>query len=382
MADTPIEESNLAHIGSDEDKAAKKAAAESDPMWKDAGTKVGIQIWRVENKRTENDNADFGINHWPKKQYGKFHRGDSYIVLETREDDDEDGDGEDGGFLWDIYFWIGAESSQDEYGVAAYKANELDDLLNGTPTQHRECEGYETEEFLDLFPHIQYLEGGVDSGFRDVDADEGGVEFPTRLFHIRRREDTKKIRCFQCKIECASLNQGDAFILDNNETIYTWFGTESSPFEKHEANRAAHVMADGRFGHSKIVTDVEDDCEEFWELLGGREEIKAASEFHDDKVPDETETKLYKLSEENGKLDITQLEPVKSNLDTDAACMVDIGRYVFVWLGKGSNERERKQAMIMTQDFVNRWERTKTTTVIRVMEGKERKVRAWKKAFK
>ena len=53
--------------------------------------------------------------------------GDSYIILSTTEDE------EDGSLLYDIFFWIGSESSQDEYGVAAYKANELDDLLGDAP---------------------------------------------------------------------------------------------------------------------------------------------------------------------------------------------------------------------------------------------------------
>lgn len=125
----PIEETNLGGIGSDEDKTAREAAAKMEFHWNAAvGGKTGVQIWRVENKRTENDTPDFGINVWPKKQYGKFHRGDSYIVLLTREDPD-------GGdkLLYDIYFWIGSESSQDEYGVAAYKTVELDDLLGGDP---------------------------------------------------------------------------------------------------------------------------------------------------------------------------------------------------------------------------------------------------------
>lgn len=34
---------------------------------------------------------------------------------------------------YDIHFWIGQESTQDEYCTAAYKTVELDTLLNDKP---------------------------------------------------------------------------------------------------------------------------------------------------------------------------------------------------------------------------------------------------------
>ena len=95
--DTPIEESNLAHIGSDEDKAAREAAARCEVNWEGVGSEVGLEIWRVENARDENDNPKFGIKPWPKSKYGQFHRGDSYIVLQTTKDAGSES------LLWDIF---------------------------------------------------------------------------------------------------------------------------------------------------------------------------------------------------------------------------------------------------------------------------------------
>ena len=104
-----VEDSNVENIGSAEDKAARKAAAQTERQWDEAvKEELGLLIWRVENKRTEKDNPDFGVNAWPKEQYGHFFKGDSYIILNTymKPEDEKK--------YFDLHFWIGEESSQDE----------------------------------------------------------------------------------------------------------------------------------------------------------------------------------------------------------------------------------------------------------------------------
>lgn len=73
--DTPLEDSNLAYIGSDEDQAARQAAASLEIQWDGAGEQEGVEIWRVENTRDEQDNPVFGINKWPTHRHGEFYTG-------------------------------------------------------------------------------------------------------------------------------------------------------------------------------------------------------------------------------------------------------------------------------------------------------------------
>ena len=87
----------------------------------------------------------FQVEHWDKEQYGEFFNGDSYIVLHTYKEPDTDA------LKYDVHFWIGKYSTQDEYGTAAYKTVELDTLLDDKPIQHREVQGHETKLFKSYF---------------------------------------------------------------------------------------------------------------------------------------------------------------------------------------------------------------------------------------
>eukprot|EP01083_Nonionella_stella_P280762 955170_1 len=152
MNQTKLEDSNLANYGGDMHHDAVKNAARKDKAWRNVGREAGVQIWRIEN---------FRVKHWPKSRYGEFYSGDSYIILHTKVNDL-------GKKTYDAFFWLGAETTQDEAGTAAYKTVELDELLGDEPVQYREIQGNETKAFLDLFPKVTILSGGVDSGFRRV----------------------------------------------------------------------------------------------------------------------------------------------------------------------------------------------------------------------
>ena len=109
-------DSNISEIEAKYNRELKQAAAESEKAWEGIKNKVGIRVWRIEK---------FIVRDWPKKNYGKFFDGDSYIILHCYKDKNSENK-----ICYDAYFWIGKESTQDDYGTAAYKVVELDNLLN------------------------------------------------------------------------------------------------------------------------------------------------------------------------------------------------------------------------------------------------------------
>mmetsp|Transcript_5913 Transcript_5913/g.10798 ORF Transcript_5913/g.10798 Transcript_5913/m.10798 type:complete len:376 (+) Transcript_5913:91-1218(+) len=370
--DTPLEESNLAYIGSDQDKAARQAAAALEVHWEGAGETEGVEIWRVENTRNQHDVPVFGIHKWPTERHGEFYTGDSYIVLLTSKEHDK--------LVWDIFFWIGAHSTQDEYGVVSYKAQELDQLLGDAPVQHRLLEGHESSQFSEIFGgNIKVLDGGTEGGFRHVDADDsgGGMQIPTRLFRIHRAHHVT--RSFQVPLSCDSLNDGDSFLLDAGNTIYTWFGSQSSPFEKERTAQMAHNLAKERHGHARVKVDVNDEENEFWNLLGGKGEIQALSPDDDEEEeePIEFETKMYVLSDSGGNITISQVPADKNNLVSGDVCLIDAGSQVYVWIGKDSSKREHQVSMLVVEKHLKAMGRANTTTVTRVLEGQESRCRGF-----
>jgi gelsolin len=95
-----ITQTNIAHIGSDLDKKVRQAAGAHEAAWTNVGKAEGIEVFRIEN---------FTVKKWSRP--GEFYDGDSYIVVKTKKNSN-------GTFSWDIHFWLGKYTSQDEAGVA------------------------------------------------------------------------------------------------------------------------------------------------------------------------------------------------------------------------------------------------------------------------
>mmetsp|Transcript_4924 Transcript_4924/g.15709 ORF Transcript_4924/g.15709 Transcript_4924/m.15709 type:complete len:847 (+) Transcript_4924:143-2683(+) len=329
------------------------------------GQAPGIEIWRIEN---------MAAVPLPKNEYGKFNDGDAYLVLKTTQPKNK--------LVWDLFFWLGAESTADEQGVAAYKAVELDDLLGGAPVQHREEQGKESPEFLQCFKKLEYVHGGTSSGFRHVDRDH----FETRLLHVK---GTRSVRIREVELSSSSLNAGDVFLLDTGKAIMQWNGAEANRKEKAKALEVAIGIKDDERGGKATFIAFEQGQEspEFWEALGGQGPIAAA-------VPDETshkssrgDIKLIKVSDASGAMEKTEIargQLKKEMLDTKDVFVIDNDTQIFVWIGKGATLEERKQGINIGVNHSKG--RPAYTKVTKVCEGTESAVfqslfDSWKTPF-
>jgi gelsolin len=355
--------SNIAGLGTDLEKNVRAAAAACEKQWKTAGKDEGLQIWRIEK---------FQVVPWPKSEYGRFFDGDSYIVLKTTKIQDK--------FVWDVHFWLGLNTSQDEAGTAAYKTVELDDFLGTLPTQHREVQGSESTLFLSYFPNkaIIIMSGGIDSGFNHVKPEE----YRPRLLHVKGQ--LKCVRVSEVPLSASSLNSGDIFILDKGLDLYQMNGKKSSAGERMKAGQLARAIDDERKGQVRVHVAEQGDGDAdfwptFWATLGGEGPISDESGSDAEATAEASKTKkLFRLSENNGKFDFTEVASggpfKKSQLDSNDVFILDQGQEVFVWVGLKANAAERKSGIQFAQNYLIQYGRPPALPITRIMEGGENEV--------
>ncbi|XP_064604250.1 gelsolin-like protein 2 [Liolophura sinensis] len=346
-------DSNLALFGSDLERKVKKESAGGEPAWKGIGHNVGLRIWRI---------VKFKVTEWPKQAYGKFFSGDSYIILNTYKEDGSDE------LLFDVHFWIGRYSTQDEYGTAAYKTVELDTFLDDKPIQHREVQGHESELFKSYFKTITLLEGGAESGFNKVKPEE----YKPRLLHFKG--DRRNVTVKEVPRVKKSLNSGDVFILDLGRMIYQWNGSGSNKDERMKAMQYLIELKSERAGKAQSETIEEDSTDqdhEFYANLNGTEE-----QCEKNHSPTSKEQELFRLSDSTGsmkfKLEKKGMVQLR-DFDSKDVFVLDTKKDLIVWVGKDASQNEKKNALTYAHYYLMK-SQTPFLPVTCVKEGKKCKL--------
>ena len=373
----------MANFGTEIEKKVKQAAADGEPQWNDAGLKVGLQIWRIEQ---------FKVKDWPKSKYGKFHKGDSYIILNTYVKNPEVNPDK---LAYDVHFWIGNESTQDEYGTAAYKTVELDDKLRGEPVQYREVQGHESDLFLTYFPgkSLTYLAGGVESGFTKVEGLEEEKE--PMLLQVKGRAGNILLTQVDCKR--SAMNSGDVFILDAPDGLFQWNGSGSNAHERSKAAQFCTALKADRHSMSHVTftegTDDEEDgvAAPFWKHLPGDRKmfgitvasitVKTSEKGGEDDHVKAFVPTLYRIQvgmyKAKGvpsrvcRIYDNKPKPSISKLHTGGVFLLDDGFHVFIWVGKDAPKSLKAYAFPCAQQYLKSYSRPPVLPISNCKEGQE-----------
>ncbi|XP_064290876.1 villin-1 [Passer domesticus] len=324
-------------------------------------TTPGIQIWRIESME---------MVPVPTKSYGNFYEGDCYVLLSTRKSGSS--------FSYDVHYWLGKESSQDEQGAAAIYTTQMDEHLGSVAVQHREVQGHESETFRAYFKQgLIYKKGGVASGMKHVETNTYNVQ---RLLHVKGK---KNVVAGEVEMSWKSFNRGDVFLLDLGQLIIQWNGPESNRNERLRAMTLAKDIRDReRGGRAKVgVVDGEDEdaspglMKVLKHVLGEKRDIQPA--IPDDKVDQKLKSslKLYHVSNASGNLVIQEvaIRPLTQDMLLHEDCYIldQGGIKIFVWKGKNANKEEKQQAMSRALGFIKAKNYPDSTSVETENDGSE-----------
>jgi len=333
--------------------------------FENAGQTEGTQIWRIE---------DFNaVPYDDPKKFGKFHTGDSYIVLSTKIVGESKS--------YDLHYWIGTSTTQDESGSAAAYAVDLDDSLGGVPVQYREVQGSESSLFLSYFPQgVHYLPGGVLTGFIDVDPDVDPDKVKNRLFRVKGARD---IRVQEVPVSFDNLNKSDCFILDTGkgQTVYVFMPPGARRMENFKGNQVAQNIKDEDHAGDAEVMIVDEDSgnfDLFFSKLGEGSidelpDVDAEQANQDDLEVSKADIKLYRLDGESfveeGSSPLEQ-----SMMSSENVYLVSSGPkggQLFVWVGSSADKAAKLAAVKAAETFIRSNSFPATTNIARFMEGLE-----------
>jgi len=363
----PLADTNMENYGGEEHKQKQKDIADKQKEWDGAGEELGLQVWRI-NK--------FRVEHVDQEKYGTFFDGDSYIVLNSYLKGEAK--------LHNVHFWLGKDTTQDEAGSAAIKTVELDDKLGDLPVQYREVQGHETKAFSSLFPNMNIMGGGHDSGFNHVEPES----YQPRLIHVTGKK--KKVRAEQVDITIESLNSTDCFILDLGTELIQFRPPGGSMWEKRGCNEKCIQIEGTRSGkvRAKPIVEWDDNPDDneiaarFWGAFGGKpdslpeESVYAQQKASEEEAFNDHVNAMWHITDEDGELRTEQVgEGVLDKAiladEKDDVILVDVGRCMFVWIGATANQNEISHAMMNAQNFIYGSGRPAWTPIQRIFDGRE-----------
>uniref|UniRef100_A0A8C9WV65 Advillin n=1 Tax=Sander lucioperca TaxID=283035 RepID=A0A8C9WV65_SANLU len=307
----------------------------------------------------------------PENSYGNFYEGDCYVLLYTQKVSSS--------LRYDIHYWIGSESTQDEQGAAAVYTIQLDEFLGSTPVQHREVQGHESDAFRGYFKQgVIYKKGGVASGMRHTETNTYDIK---RLLHVKGK---KRVIAKEVEMSWKSFNLGDVFLLDIGKTIVQWNGPKCNKQEKLKGMELAKDIRDrergGRAEVRVIEGDEESNSPQNMEILNGilGERSSALTDGPPDEIADQEQKAkltLYHVTDADGQMKVTEVATrplVQDLLNHDDCYFLDQGgAKIFVWKGKKANKAERQAAMTRALEFIKAKNYPITTNVETVNDGAE-----------
>ncbi|TNN81289.1 Advillin [Liparis tanakae] len=263
-----------------------------------------VEVWRIENLELVPVDPEW---------YGYFYGGDCYLILYTYLVNNKK--------CYLLYIWQGCHATTDEIAASAFQAVDLDQKYGDEPVQ-----------------------GGTS---RKGSSDP---EPPIRLFQVHG-SDPSNTKAIEVPALATSLNSNDVFLLKSQSGIFLWCGKGSSGDERAMSKEVSAVISqNSEEGSEEIVAEGQEPVE-FWELLGGK--APYASEKRLQQMVCDHQPRLFECSNKTGRFIVNEVTQfTQEDLNESDVMLLDTWDQVFLWIGKETNEEERKESVVTSQEYL------------------------------
>lgn len=294
----------------------------------------------------------------PKADYGHFFDRDSYVIDFSYKQKNKT--------FRVLYFWLGQKTSIEKQTACAFHVAKLTQDSKVKVSNVRVPMTKEPSEFfVHLFADTGFMiHRGV---YEEVDKFWQAHKGETRLYHVN---SSHVINTLAIEIEpnASHLNSGDTFLLYTNDKVVIWAGKGTRKEEFDLGSKLGHQYALGR----TVVTVAENtESEDFWQALGGKADYPQVSKVEYATV----EPRLFILSDISGSLKAEEIHLFSQmDLVNDDVALLDAYYELFIWIGSGANENEKKLVEETAQKYLESAKdgrKPDDVTVCTVFAGKE-----------
>ncbi|KAI0512202.1 hypothetical protein KFK09_012840 [Dendrobium nobile] len=292
-----------------------------------------LRVWRVNCH---------DITPLSSTEQAMLYRGDCYIVKYTYSENDKDNNL--------FYAWLGSNSTSDDRVDAISIMTRMTQLIKGSYVMAQICEGKEPPLFFSIFQSLIILKGGLSSGYKlflseQGIADEAFDKDIIALFRVQGSSPSN-MQAIQVDPVSCSLNSSYCYILQDQTSFFTWFGSLSSTTDHDLVDRLLDQL--NPLKHSTSVREG-NEPDIFWNILGGK------MDYPKEKVIKEhvEDPHLFACILEEGDFKGKEIfNFTQDDLTTEDVLLLDCHSEIYVWVGQHASLVSPEKALTLGKKFL------------------------------
>lgn len=262
----------------------------------------------------------------PKADYGHFFDEESYVIDFQYKQNNK--------LFRVLYYWLGQRTTIERQTACAFHVAKL------TQESKIRCSNVRvpmTKEPNEFFVHL-FADTGLmlhDGRFEEQASYWTKHQDQVKLFHVNSSHVINTV-AIEIEPKSSFLNSGDAFLLFSKDRVLIWTGKGIRKEENVLATKFANQF---KLGRAVVPVSEGSEPEDFWGLLGGKADYPKVSKIEYATV----EPRLFVLCDISGGLKAEEIRAFsQTDLVNDDVALLDAFYELFIWIGSGANENEKK----------------------------------------